>query len=134
MSGKRSMSQTYLLSLVVMAMLPVALLGSLWISDQRRQFEEQSNIWRQTYIETQQSVLRQRVDSIVESLEFERAAIDTRQREELRTAVDNGIAQIDSVLNHAKKITDRAAALQRAHDVLAPIRFGINGHYYINTM
>ena len=134
MSGKRSMSQTYLLSLVVMAMLPVALLGSLWISDQRRQFEEQSNIWRQTYIETQQSVLRQRVDSIVESLEFERVAIDTRQREELRTAVDNGIAQIDSVLNHAKKITDRAAALQRAHDVLAPIRFGINGHYYINTM
>ncbi len=135
MSGKRSMSQTYLVSLVVMAMLPVALLGSLWISDQRTLFEEQSKIWRETYIEAQQLALQQRAESIVESLEFERNAIDARQRAQLHAAVSNAIAQVDSILNYPKKIPDRPQALQRVRDVLAPIRFGdARGHYFVNTM
>ncbi|HEY3699774.1 MAG TPA: cache domain-containing protein [Spongiibacteraceae bacterium] len=133
MPGKRSMSQTYLLSLVVMATLPVMLLGYLWISEQHRQFEEQSSSWRASYIENQQEVLRRRVADIIGSLDFERSTLDGRQRMALARAVDNGVAQLDSLVRFAGG-RSHEQLLQRARGLLAPIRFG-NGrdHYFIYT-
>jgi PAS domain S-box-containing protein len=134
MSGKRSMSQIYLLSLVSMAMLPVMLLGYLWVSDQRQQFEEQSRAWRDSYVEIQQQALRRRVFDLINSLDFERTEIDSRQRNALRLAVDNAAAQLDSLVRDQKASTDRAVVLRRAHDLLAPIRFGAGrDHYFIST-
>ncbi|MDB6061784.1 MAG: hypothetical protein JWM78_1887 [Verrucomicrobiaceae bacterium] len=133
MPGKRSMSQIYLLSLVIMALLPALLLGYLWISDQRQQFEEQSNAWRDSYIEMQQQTLRRRVYDLVNSLEFERTEIDGRQRTALRRSVDNGIAQLDSLLRYQKAGVDRITVLSRAHDLLAPIRFGSGRDHYFMT-
>lgn len=132
MPGKRSMSQTYLLGLVTMATLPAMLLGYLWISEQHRRFDEQSSSWRATYIETQQQVLRRRVADIVGNLEFERNALDGRQRVVLERAIDNGMAQLDSLVRFGKTGQSREQLRQRARDLLAPIRFGSGrDHYFI---
>jgi signal transduction histidine kinase len=134
MPGKRSMSQSYLRSLVMLATVPVMLLGYLWISEQQRRFEEQSNNWRTTYIEAQQQALRRRVADIVGNLDFQRETLDRRQRETLERAVDNGMAQLDILVHFAKVSQPREQLLRRAHDLLAPIRFG-NGrdHYFMLT-
>lgn len=134
MPGKRSMSQIYLFSLVSMAVVPALLLGYLWASDQRQQFEEQSQAWRDSYIEMQQQTLRRRVVDLTSSLEFERVEIDNRQRTALRLAVDNAVAQLDSLVRYSKAGHGRDEILRRAHDLLAPIRFGGGrDHYFINT-
>ena len=135
MAGKRSMSHVYLLSLVGMALLPTVVLGYLWVADQRQQFEAQTKAWRDSYIEMQQQTLRRRVADLINSFEFERAEIDTRQRTALRLAVDNAAAQLDSLLPDQKKAgLDRAAILHRAHDLLDPIRFGVGrDNYFIAT-
>ncbi len=134
MSGKRSMSHTYLRSLVVLATVPVMLLGYLWIGEQHRRFEEQSRNWRAAYIESQQQALRRRVTDIIGNLDFERETLDRRQRETLARAVDNGMAQLDSLMRFARGNQSREQLLRRARDLLAPIRFG-NGrdHYFIYT-
>ncbi|HET8711766.1 MAG TPA: cache domain-containing protein, partial [Spongiibacteraceae bacterium] len=133
MPGKRSMSRSYLLSLVLLATVPVVLLGSLWVSEQHRRFEELSRTWRTGYIENQQQALRRRVADIVSSLDFERESLDRHQRETLQRAVDNGMAQLDTLLRFsASSHHSREQLLTRARDLLAPIRFG-NGrdHYFI---
>jgi PAS domain S-box-containing protein len=134
MPGKRSMSQIYLLSLVSMAILPALLLGYLWVSDQRQQFEDESRAWRESYIDMQQQTLRRRVFDLINSLEFERAEIDARQRTALRLAVDNAAAQLDSLRRYQAEGADRATLLRRARELLAPIRFGGGrDHYFITT-
>ncbi len=134
MPGKRSMSQSYLLSLVVLTTVPVILLGYLWIREQHRHFEEQSASWRAAYIENSQRLLQRRVADIVSNLDFQRESLERRQRETLQRAVDNGMAQLDTLLQFAKSNPPRDQLLRRARDLLAPIRFG-NGrdHYFIYT-
>lgn len=131
MPGKRSMSHSYLLGLVTLATVPVALLGSLWISEQHRRFEELSNQWRSAYIESQQQALRRRVVDIVSNLDFERETLERRQRETLERAVDNGMAQLDTLVRMASAGRSRAQLQQRARDLLAPIRFGNGRDHYV---
>jgi signal transduction histidine kinase/ActR/RegA family two-component response regulator len=132
MPGKRSMSQSYLRSLVTLATVPVMLLGYLWISEQHRRFEQQSDNWRSAYIQTQQQALRRRVADIIGSLDFERETLERRQRETLARALDNGVAQLDSVVRFAKSNQPREQLLSRARDLFAPIRFGSGrDHYFI---
>ncbi len=131
MPAKRSMSQSYLLGLVTLATVPVMLLGYLWVSEQRQRFEELSERWRATYIETQQQALRRRVSDIIDNLDFEREALERRQRETLHRAVDNGIAQIDSLVHLNKSGRARAEMRERVRELLAPIRFGSGRDHYV---
>lgn len=137
MPGKRSMTYAYLRSLVVLATAPVVVLGYLWITDQHHRFEKQSRSWRVAYIENQQQALHRRVADIVGSLDFERRMLDRRQRESLEQAVDNGMAQLDSLVrfsadrNAAGAQAAREQMLRRARELLAPIRFGSGRDHYV---
>jgi len=127
------MSRTYLLSLVIMATLPVVLLGYLWIKDQYRQFEEQSQTLRRTYIEGRTQLLQREVFNTIDYMEFQRSELDQRQRQHLKQQVDNGIAQLDSLMQQGQS-KSRAELLARARDLLAPSRFGGgHDHYFIYT-
>src|SRR6185369_6627872 len=97
MACKRSMSLTYLSSLVAMAAVPVLLLGYLWVSDQYRQFEEQSRAWRAFYMESRMQSLRREVFNAISYIEFERSELEQRQRTLLKERTDNAIAQLDSL-------------------------------------
>ena len=131
MPAKRSMSQSYLLGLVTLATVPVVLLGYLWVSEQHRRFEELSGRWRAAYIETQQQALRRRVADIVSNLDFEREALERRQREMLQRAVDNGIAQLDTLVHFNKSDRSREQMRERARGLFAPIRFGSGRDHYV---
>lgn len=131
MACKRSMSRTYLLSLVIMAMLPVMLLGYLWVREQYRQFEEQSHSLRSAYIDGRAQLLRREVFNAIDYMEFQRSELDQRQRLHLKQQVDNGIAQLDSLLKQSPN-RSREELQQRARELLAPIRFGGgHDHYFI---
>jgi hypothetical protein len=71
------MSRSYLYSLIIMAVLPVFVLASLWIADLRREFEQRSEAWRRTYVETQKQMLMRRVGDVLDNLAFESASIET---------------------------------------------------------
>jgi len=127
------MSRTYLLSLIFMATLPVLLLGYLWVKEQYRQFDEQSQTLRSAYVEGRAQLLRREVFNAIDYMEFQRAQLDQRQRLHLKQQVDNGIAQLDSLLQQSPH-KSREDLLIRARELLAPIRFGGgHDHYFIYT-
>jgi len=135
MPSKRSMIHTYLYSLIAMAVLPISLLAYLWISDLQREFDRQSQAWRRTYIETQQQALARQVSDVVDNLEFERTGIDASQRVQLKLEVDNGIAQLESLRRTANREHSREQWLQRARELLAPLRFGSgHDHFFIHSL
>ncbi len=131
MPAKRSMSQSYLLGLVILATVPIMLLGYVWVKEEHRRFDELSSGWRAAYIDNQQQSLRRRVDDIVGNLDFEREALERRQREVLHRAVNNGIAQLDTLTHFSKTPRSRDELRQRARALLAPIRFGGGRDHYM---
>jgi PAS domain S-box-containing protein len=135
MPSKRSMSHTYLFSLIAMAVLPVCALAYLWVADLHREFDRQSVAWRRTVIETQQHSLARQVNDVIDNLEFERAGSDASQRIRLKLEVDNGIAQLDSLLRDKSIQHTRERLLRRARDLLAPLRFGGGfDHFFIHAL
>jgi PAS domain S-box-containing protein len=129
------MSRSYLYSLIVMAVLPVFVLASLWIADLRREFEQRSEAWRRTYVETQKQMLMRQVGDVLDNLAFESASIETAQRLQLKLEVDNGIAQLDSLLREKGVSRSRQQLLARARDLLAPLRFGGGSdHFFIHSL
>lgn len=131
MACKRTLSQTFLLSLVMMAGLPVILLGYFWATDQYHQFEIQSGNWRSTYLDMHEYQLRREVRGAIDRLELQRAQLESGQRSQLQQEVANGAAQLDSL---RRRGGSRSRLLRSAHDLLAPIRFGGNSdHYFIAT-
>jgi PAS domain S-box-containing protein len=129
------MSRSYLYSLIVMAVLPVFVLASLWIADLQREFEQRSEAWRRTYVETQKRALTRQVGDVLENLAFESASIETSQRLQLKLEVDNGIAQLDSLLREKGVVRSRQQQLMRARDLLAPLRFGGGSdHFFIHSL
>jgi PAS domain S-box-containing protein len=132
---RRSMSRSYLYSLIVMAVLPVFVLASLWIADLQREFEQRSEAWRRTYVETQKKTLMRQVGDVLDNLAFESASIETAQRLQLKLEVDNSIAQLDSLLREKGVVRSREQLLARARDLLAPLRFGGGSdHFFIHTL
>lgn len=69
MAGKRSLSQTYLISLTAMAVVPVLLLGYFWITDESRLLQNHHAIWEQTYVEAS------RQQALAEAIDREHAAL-----------------------------------------------------------
>ena len=76
MKPKRSLVQIYLLSLVALSAIPLAILGYIWIAKEYEQYTEQSEDWRNNYIETRRELLRREVDKAVEYLEFRRTQLN----------------------------------------------------------
>ena len=63
MAGKRSLSRTYLISLILMAATPVLLLGYFWIADESRRIQSHHAIWEQGYVDSDhQEALAQAID------------------------------------------------------------------------
>ena len=132
---KRSMSRSYLYSLIVMAVLPVFVLASLWIADLQREFEQRSEAWRRTYVETQKRALTRQVGDVLDNLAFESANIEAAQRLQLKLEVDNGIAQLDSLRREKGVNRSREQMLARARELLAPLRFGGGrDHFFIHSL
>jgi PAS domain S-box-containing protein len=118
-----------------MAVLPAFVLATLWIADLRREFEQRSETWRRTYVEAQKQALTRQVRDVLENLAFESASIESAQRLQLKLEVDNGIAQLDSLLREQGAVRTREQQLARARDLLAPLRFGGGrDHFFIHSM
>lgn len=69
MAGKRSLSRTYLISLILMAAAPVLLLGYFWIADESRRAESHHAIWEQGYVDSA------RQEALAKAIDREHAAL-----------------------------------------------------------
>ncbi len=110
MKSKRSLVQIYLLSLVALSAIPLAVLGYIWIAKEYESYTQQSEAWRDNYIEARRELLRREVDKAVEYLEFRHTQLNRQLYNDLRHQVAIGLSLIE---NTRKEFVGESRAEQR---------------------
>lgn len=125
MRAKRSLVQIYLISLVALSAIPLAVLGYIWIAKEYESYTQQSQEWRDSYIESRRELLRREVDKAVEYLEFRRNQLNRQLYLELRQQIAIGLSLIE---NTRKEYVgeSRRAQINRLRTTLASLSFQEN--------
>lgn len=125
MRAKRSLVQIYLISLVALSAIPLAVLGYIWIVKEYESYTQQSQQWRDSYIESRRELLRREVDKAVEYLEFRRNQLNRQLYLELRQQIAIGLSLIE---NTRKEFAgeSRRAQINRLRSTLASLSFQDN--------
>ena len=129
MKPKRSLVQIYLLSLVALSAIPLAILGYIWIAKEYEQYTEQSEDWRNNYIETRRELLRREVDKAVEYLEFRRTQLNRQLYNDLRQQLAVGL----SLLENSRKESageSRRELLNRLRTTMGALSFHDNNGFF----
>jgi hypothetical protein len=95
MRTKRSLVQIYLLSLVALSAIPLAIFGYIWIAKEYEGYTEQSEAWRDTYVESRRELLRREVGKAVEYLDYRHKQLNRQLYNDLRQQVAVGITLVE---------------------------------------
>ncbi len=123
MRRKRSLIQIYLVSLIALAVIPVAILGYIWFASEYERFTDQSQNWRDTFVESRHELLRREVNKAVEYIDYKRSQLKRRLNQELRQEVAIALALIGNVHKEYGRGAGDTETLERVRDILAPLRF-----------
>lgn len=124
--SKRSMIQVYMVSMILLAIVPTLLMGYLWVSEQYDRFETQSSERRDRYIDTRKKILQQSVASTLDYIDYEKSRVERRTRKNLKSRVDDAYA-LAGTLNR-EHAGDTLGLLA---DALSPIRFNQGAAGYL---
>lgn len=129
MKSKRSLVQIYLLSLVALSAIPLAVLGYIWIAKEYERYTQQSEDWRDSYIESRRELLRREVDKAVEYLEFRRTQLNRQLYNDLRHQVAIGLSLIE---NTRKEYVgeSRKEQLSRLRTTMSSLSFHDNNGFF----
>ena len=94
MHTKRSMIQIYLVSMLLLAIIPSLCIGYFWISQQYRDFDNQSQQRRAGHIEERRQQLHTRVTEIIDFIRFEKSKVEQRLRKTVKAQTMRGLAVV----------------------------------------
>ena len=129
MKPKRSLVQIYLLSLVALSAIPLAILGYIWIAKEYEQYTEQSEDWRNNYIETRRELLRREVDKAVEYLEFRRTQLNRQLYNDLRQQLAVGLSLLENTRKESQG-ESRNELLNRLRTTMGALSFHDNNGFF----
>lgn len=86
MRAKRSMTQVYLVSMLLLATLPVISIGYLSLSQRYESFELQVAETRQTYIDTRKHLLKNEVARILDYINYEKSRVEQRLHQSVQAS------------------------------------------------
>ena len=102
MRVKPSMMSTYMLSIVLVATVPVLVVGYLWIGDAQESFDNSVELWRQNYLARRELQLQQNVDQLRRYLDYRRATMEPELRRQLRARIDDALLIADALYQQNK--------------------------------
>jgi PAS domain S-box-containing protein len=129
MRTKRSLVQIYLISLVALSAIPLAILGYIWIAKEYERYTQQSEAWRDSYIESRRELLRREVDKAMEYLEFKRTQLNRQLYNDLRQQVAVGLSLIETTRKEFVG-ESRAAQISRLRATMSSLSFLDNKGFF----
>ena len=129
MRTKRSLVQIYLLSLVALSAIPLAIFGYIWIAKEYERYTQQSEAWRDTYVESRRELLRREVGKAVEYLDFKHTQLNRQLYNDLRQQVAVGISLIEDTRKEFVG-ESKADQLTRLRATMASLRFLNNKGFF----
>lgn len=133
MRRKRSMTQVYLASMLLLTIIPIVLIGCFWVAMRYQQFEVDVEKQRQTYLETNKQFLQDQVAEIISYIHYAKHLSEQRLRDRIRTRVEQANAQISALYTMRSPGTRREknALLEELVAQLRPVRFSDGRGWYV---
>ncbi|CAA0109979.1 Aerobic respiration control sensor protein ArcB [Zhongshania aliphaticivorans] len=129
MRTKRSLVQIYLLSLVALSAIPLAIFGYIWIAKEYERYTQQSEAWRDSYVESRRELLRREVAKAVEYLDFKHTQLNRQLYNDLRQQVAVGISLIEDTRKEFVGESN-AERLTRLRATMGSLRFLNNKGFF----
>jgi PAS domain S-box-containing protein len=130
MGKKRSISRTFLMSMILATIVPIALLGALWTWQQYATFQEESGELREMMMNSYKDLLKIQVERSVDYIEFRKSLTEER----LRSSIRERVYEAHSLAAHlqekwkTQKPDDEIRMLIK--ETLRPLRFNDGRGYF----
>ncbi len=95
--AKYSLIRRYFITMLLVAILPVTIVGYLWIADARQSFKQFETVWQQSLMQKHEAALSQQVASVLSYITFRHSQIQETLRQELRYRVQEAMAMADAL-------------------------------------
>jgi len=133
MKTKYGITETFLYSMVILAVVSVVLVGYFWIKNEYDRFKKEELILREEYIDAQKSLIKHETNQVIDYVEFKISQAETRLKQTIRNRTHEAY-DIAINLYHQHRTTKSPAELKKIiTDALRPIRYNKQRGYFFIT-
>ncbi len=129
-SNKKNISQIFLVIMLHITLLPILLLGYLWISQEYKRFSEEAQTLRARYSERQKRRVKNQVDSVLQYIEYNRSRAAERLKQDIKGRVNEACLIAENIYQRNKSDKSLSKIKQLIIAALDPIRFNDGKGYY----
>ena len=133
MKTRYGITETFLYSMVILAVLSVTLVGSFWIFNEYDRFRNEEKTLRQEYFDAQKSLIKHETDQVVNYIDFKISQAETRLKQIIRNRTHEAYNVALNLYNQYRTTRSPAEIKNIIKDALRPIRYNNNRGYYFVT-
>jgi len=124
----------FIISMAIVSLTPILIIGAFWVSKEYSRFNYESKNLKDTFIESQKSLIKAEVDRAIAYIDFKRSQAEDR----LKISVKNRVNEAYSIVSHIYEInkdkkSDREIQ-EQIKEALRSIRFNQGRGYYFITV
>ena len=126
----KSIARLLFVHFLIVAFLPIGFVSGIWILDEIHKFSEETTELRSTYMEKQQTLLKQEVNNALTFIEFKRSQTEERLKADIKARVYEAYAIANSLYQTNKVEKSPEESKQLIKNALRDIRFNQGRGYY----
>ena len=123
MKTKYGITETFLYSMVILAVISVALVGYFWIRNEYERFKKEEATLREEYVDAQESLIKHETDQVIDYVEFKISQAETRLKQIIRNRTNEAYDIAINLYNQHKATRNPDELKKIIKDALRPIRY-----------
>jgi PAS domain S-box-containing protein len=133
MKTKHGITETFLYSMVILAVISVALVGYFWIMNEHERFKKEETTLREEYVAAQESLIKNETEQVLDYVEFKISQAETRLKQIIRNRTNEAYDIAINLYNQHKATRNPDELKKIIKDALRPIRYNNQRGYYFVT-
>lgn len=130
MERKRSISRSFLLSMLLVTIVSIGLLGCLWTWQQYVSFRSESEDLRERMLNSYKDLLKSQVQRSVDYIEYRKSLTEERLRSSIRNRIHEAHAVTSHLYEYWKDQKSKEEIQTVIRESLRPVRFNQGRGYY----
>ena len=133
MKTKYGITETFLYSMVILAVVSVSLVGCFWIMNEYEKFKKEEIALREEYVESQKSLIKHETGQVIDYVGFKISQAETRLKQTIRNRTHEAYDIALNLYNQHRATRSPAELKKIITDALRPIRYNNQRGYYFIT-
>ena len=133
MKTKYGITETFLYSMVILAVVSVVLVGYFWIRNEYERFKKEEITLREEYIDGQKSLIKHETDQVIDYVEFKISQAETRLKQTITNRTHEAYDIAVNLYNQHRETKNPAELKKIITDALRPIRYNNQRGYFFIT-